>query len=151
MRGQLVEVRDLTRPEIETRAFGHLLWLSVEVDDHSLREIRDTKLPKLAVVGAVEAGVVVGFAAYDQAASPLVVEYIATAELHRGTGLGATLIGELQRRHPRVAIFAQTDDDAIGFYRKVGFVDTPVSRDARWPERQRYDCLLSPPTGGPEI
>ena len=44
--------------------------------------------------------------------------------------------------HRAAPIFAQTDDDAIGFYRSLGFVDSPAPRDARWPDRQRYDCVL---------
>lgn len=39
-------------------------------------------------------------------------------------------------------IFAQTDDDTIGFYRSLGFVDSPAPHDARRPDRQRYDCVL---------
>ncbi len=35
-------------------------------------------------------------------------------------------------------------DNAIGFYRSLGFKDTPAPPDERWPERSRYDCVLTP-------
>ena len=37
-----------------------------------------------------------------------------------------------------------SDDDAIGFYRSLGFVDRSAPGDARWPDRRRYHCVLHP-------
>ena len=138
-----MDVRDLDRADLESPQFLHLLWLATEADDLSLRRIRDDHLPGLAVAGVVADGVVVGFVAYDRGDSRVVMEYIATTESRRGARIGSSLVHELQRRHPGLAIFAQTDDDAIGFYRKLGFTDSAAPRDPRWPVQQRYDCLLS--------
>ncbi|MDT0277107.1 GNAT family N-acetyltransferase [Blastococcus goldschmidtiae] len=138
-----MDVRDLSRSDLESPQFLHLLWLATEADDLSLRRIRANHLPRLAVAGIVADGVVVGFVAYDQGDSQVVMKYIATAESRRGMRIGSSLVHELQRRHPGLAISAQTDDDAIGFYRKLGFTDTAAPRDSRWPVQQRYDCLLS--------
>ena len=138
-----MDVRELSRADLESPQFLHLLWLATEADDLSLRRIRDEHLPRLTVAGVVADGVVIGFVAYDQGDSRVVMKYIATAEARRGARIGSSLVHELQRRHPRLAIFAQTDDDAIGFYRKLGFTDTAAPEDPRWPVQQRYDCLLA--------
>ncbi|MFT3945316.1 MAG: GNAT family N-acetyltransferase [Ancrocorticia sp.] len=94
-------------------------------------------------------GTVIGFAAYRLTESRVTIEYIATSETTRGRGLGTQLVRELQHLHPGTAIFAQTDDDAIGFYRSLGFAHSGAPRDARWPERPRYDCLLTSEDGTP--
>lgn len=138
-----MDVWDLSRSNLESPQFLHLLWLATGADGLLLRRIRDEHLPRLAVAGVVADGVVVGFVAYDQGDSRVVMKYIATAESRRGAGIGSSLVHELQRRHPGLAIFAQTDDDAIGFYRKLGFTDTAAPRDPRWQVQQRYGCLLS--------
>lgn len=140
-----MEFRDLSRADTQTPTFMHLLWLSDTVDDESLRKVRDDELPGLSLIGATEGGELLGFLACDTRPATLVIEYIATAEARHGTGLGTALIRELQRRHPGREIFAQTDDDAIGFYRRIGFVDQPAPPDLRWPDRPRYDCVLSAP------
>jgi len=136
-------IRDLTRPEIETPEFWRLLRLAAEVDEVGLLAIRDRELPRLTVVGALAGDVVVGFAAYAvEADGPVGLEYIATAESQRGRGLGTSLVRELRRRHPEADLRAQTDDDAIAFYRRIGFTDAPAPPDPRWPDRPRYDCVL---------
>jgi len=94
------------------------------------------------LLSVVADGVVVGFVAYDHGVSRLVMECIATAESRRGARIGSSLVHEMQRRHPGLAISAQTDDDAIGFYRELGFTDGAAPRDPRWPVQQRYECLL---------
>lgn len=139
-------IRTLTHGEVHSAEFWHLLWLACESDDAILYNVRNDLLSHMNVIGEVESGggedAVVGFAAYHVATHGVTLEYIATAESARGRGLGTQLIRELQRLHRGAPIFAQTDDDTIGFYRSLGFVDSPAPRDTRWPKRQRYDCVL---------
>ena len=66
----------------------------------------------------------------------VVVEYLATAPAHQRRGLAGALIAEIRRRHPDAVVRASTDDDAIGFYRGLGFLDSPAPVDPRWPGRQ---------------
>jgi len=144
MQGLIVDLRSLTLHELHSSQFRDLLRLAVEVDEESLLRIIDEQLPQLSVIGAVLNGVVVGFVAFDDSSSPIVIEFIATSEAQRGKGLGRRLVLEVQHSRPHAEVYAQTDDDAIGFYRKMGFVDTPAATDLRWPERPRYDCVLAP-------
>ena len=72
------------------------------------------------------------------------VEYLATAPAHERRGPAGALIAEIRRRHPDAVVRASTDDDAIGFYRGLGFLDSPAPVDPRWPGRRRYDCSLPP-------
>lgn len=134
-------VRPLTRDEVEGSAFWTLLHEAAGVDDDALRGIRDAELPALDVIGVVD-GDVIAFAAYAAAHDRLVLEYLAVDSDRRGAGLGARLVDAVRRARPALPLVAETDDDAVDFYRALGFAIGPAPRDARWPERRRYRCTL---------
>lgn len=139
-------VRPLTADEIGTDGFLSLLGEAAGVDTDALIRIRDVELPTMTVVGTVDAGVV-GFAAFGADAhgqDRIELHYIAVAHQARGTGLGSRLVDAARRTDPRRPLYASTDDDAVDFYRRLGFVVSDAPRDPRWPTRQRYDCLLGP-------
>lgn len=135
-------VRELTNDEAASAEFRHLLWLAVEVEDAELDMIAGNELPSLTVLGVVDDGSVVAFVAFDSKADPLTIEYIAVAESTQGRGHGRALVEAVRSRAGESMVYAQTDDDAVGFYRRLGFAVTERDRDPRWPERRRYDCLL---------
>lgn len=136
-------IRELTPAEIATGEFRQLLWLAVEVDDRQLDRIIREELPELAIRGVVERDRVVAFIAFDAEADPLAIEYLAVDDELRGRGYGTALV-EAARDHARGrAVYAQTDDEAVEFYRRIGFAIADRSPDERWPERRRYDCLLA--------
>jgi len=136
-------IRPLTRAEIASPAFGPLLWEAAGVDADALMHIRDAELPRLQVVGAVE-GDVVGFAAFDRRSDHLELEYLAVSEGARGAGLGTALIDAVRAAAPGLPLHAETDDDAVEFYRSLGFAVRDAPGDARWPGRRRYDCRIGP-------
>lgn len=156
-----VVLRDLSASELSGPEVRELLRLATEFDDAGLDRVVSDVLPRLTVLAAIDDGVPVALAAYAPSApapgparpagpepdlqpEPATIEYLATAGARRRTGLAGALIAEIRRRHPRAAVRASTDDDAIGFYRATGFLDRPAPADPRWPGRRRYDCVLSP-------
>ena len=66
---------------------------------------------------------------------------IAVAENARGYGIGRAMISALQDQF-QLPITAETDDDAVDFYRKVGFGVTSVSAKSGV---SRYACVLAEP------
>ncbi|MCL2543157.1 MAG: GNAT family N-acetyltransferase [Nocardioidaceae bacterium] len=133
-------LRELRPAEIASRELTHLLRLAVEGDEASLAALLCEELPRLSVHGVVDDGRVLGFVAFDAGTDPVTIEYIAVDESARERRLGAALVGAAARFGR--AVYAQTDDDAVGFYRRLGFAIVPCDPDPRWPERQRYDFLL---------
>ncbi|KQP95962.1 MULTISPECIES: GNAT family N-acetyltransferase [unclassified Rathayibacter] len=131
-------LRDLSPADLATPRFSELLWMSAELPEEELARIRDEELPTLSLIGAVDGGTVNAFAAVRVREDGLEIEYVASL----GRGLGSALVAELRRRRPGVVIVAETDDDAIGFYRRLGFTDVPAPADPRWPDRPRYRCTL---------
>ena len=124
--------------------FLDLLREAVGVNDQALQTTIATELPFLSVIGIREAGVVVAFAAFDSSRDQLVLEYIAIERRMRSAGYGRSLIQHIREQRPAKELFAETDDDAVEFYRRLGFSISNAPTDQRWPERQRYSCVLPP-------
>jgi len=137
-------VRPLTADEIASATFLPLLWEAAGADADALVWIRDVELPKLTLVGAVQGGSVVGFAAFGPDGTRTELHYIAVDASARGTGLGTRLVDAARHADTTRPLYASTDDDAVAFYRRLGFTVSPAPRDARWPTRQRYACVLPP-------
>ncbi|WP_230674171.1 GNAT family N-acetyltransferase [Rathayibacter sp. Leaf248] len=132
-------IRDLAPSDLASPRFLELLRLAAELPEEELARLRDEELPALTVIGAVEDGRLDAFAAARPVEEGLEIEYVASLV----RGWGSALVRELQRTHPGAAIVARTDDDAIGFYRRLGFTDAPAPVDPRWPDRPRYRCTLA--------
>ena len=54
------------------------------------------------------------------------------------------IIDAVRAADPSLPLRAETDDDAVDFYRTLGFTVTGAPRDARWPARRRYRCEMPP-------
>lgn len=65
---------------------------------------------------------------------------IATAPEYRGRGIGSGMIAHLTARCGLTALLAETDDDAVGFYRKTGFAVTPCTAIYDGQPVTRYRC-----------
>lgn len=140
------QIRPLTADEIGSGEMWNLLADAAGVDTGALRQIRDTELPTMRVFGAVDRRVI-GFAAVALRPDLLELEYLAVDASARGSGLGTRLIDAARRLDASLPLHAHTDDDAVDFYRALGFEVTRAPRDARWPDRERYACTLAALSG----
>ena len=84
---------------------------------------------------------------HDECAGLLVIKYkeilgIAVREDCRRLGFGKLMINEAMRSKNLNSVRAQTDDDAVGFYRRCGFY--VERREIEYPDGVvvRYDCVL---------
>lgn len=68
----------------------------------------------------------------------LVILDIAVLKSIQKQGIGRTLIEYVKETYQPKCITAETDDDAIDFYRKIGF--TVKSLGEKYPEIVRYEC-----------
>ena len=140
--------RDLGPGELDDPGLRGLLRLATDYDETALTRLVVEELPALVVLAAFDDDGPAAMAAYrvpaPGPAPAVVVEYLATAPAYQRRGLAGALIAEIRRRHPAAVVRASTDDDAVGFYRGLGFLDSPAPVDPRWPGRRRYDCALPP-------
>lgn len=81
-------------------------------------------------------------AVFREAGGITVLEAVAVSPAARGQGLGRQLVEYLAGLHetPR-PIRLETDDDAVGFYRALGFKVQALPE--RWPGVRRYACELA--------
>ncbi len=63
---------------------------------------------------------------------------VATHPAHRGQGIAANLISFAERVMPIETVTAETDADAVGFYRKCGFQIESLGE--KYPDTVRYLC-----------
>lgn len=82
---------------------------------------------------------VVRFLAADKAE----LEGIATAPHARGKGIGTFMVAQLMERYCLRELAAETDDDAVGFYRKAGFSVKPFAEIYDGETVTRYQCVLT--------
>jgi len=67
----------------------------------------------------------------------VIIRHISACENLRGQGIGSKMISALQWQY-NLPIQAETDDDAIDFYRKCGFETTVIRKH----NMRRWVCLL---------
>lgn len=133
--------------DVASDEFRHLLWLAAEVESAELDRITHGELPHLWVRGMSDPDGLVAFIACDLRSNPVEIMYIAVHERARGLGLGRRLVQGIKDAAPNRGILAETDDDAVDFYRRLGFTIAAGHTDARWPDRRRYVCTLASPSG----
>ena len=66
---------------------------------------------------------------------------IATAPHARGKGIGTFMVSQLMARCQLQELAAETDDDAVGFYRKAGFAVEPFAETYDGETVTRYRCV----------
>lgn len=136
------EVQPLTQQELDTPEFAHLMWLASGAGKEKLERLIHEVPWEYLAHGVTDDGRVVAFVAFDPDSDPVVNRYIAVEEDSQHRGLGGALVSAVTQRPNGRAVYAETDDDAVEFYRRSGFQVVAKPRDPRWPERKRYACTL---------
>lgn len=70
------------------------------------------------------------------------IKGIAVSEKHRCHGIGKFMIYQVMESEQLKTLAAQTDDDAIGFYRKCGFIGDRFVTEYPDGSFVRYNCSL---------
>jgi ribosomal protein S18 acetylase RimI-like enzyme len=93
------------------------------------------------LLGYVEAGSLVGCIGVEQAGrSEIVVHSLAVKPGFRRKGIGRFMVRELATAFGGSTLVAETDADAVGFYRRCGFAVTSLGE--RYPGTERFRCTL---------
>jgi GNAT superfamily N-acetyltransferase len=130
--------------DLRSAPFIALLREAAGQSDGELHRLIADVLPGLESVGVRGDNALLAFAAFHPGAGATTLEYLAVDASQRGRGLGAALIRSVRAQHPSLPLIAETDDDAVGFYSRLGFSIEEAASDPRWPGRRRYRCALPP-------
>ncbi|MCL1844909.1 MAG: TIGR03960 family B12-binding radical SAM protein [Defluviitaleaceae bacterium] len=98
--------------------------------------------PRLHFYGWVENGEILGICVYEIHADKVEIHLIAVDENFRGRGIGSKMITALWEKFAKTSakiIEAETDDDAVNFYRKCGFTTREFFHETRG---KRFACVL---------
>lgn len=101
---------------------------------------------QLELYGYEEKGKMIGIIGFTTDSNSLVVKHISVDPGFRGQGYGRGLLLEVLDLKQPVLMIAETDEEAIDFYRNVGFVISSLGQTYPGVERFRceYDASLSP-------
>jgi len=132
-------VRVLVEQDLASEQMLALMREAAGLPDAELRRIIAEELVLMEVVGTGPRGVPTSVAAYVSRPDGVVLEYIAVAPGLRGDGIGRALVDALAGVSGQVV--AETDDDAVGFYRALDFDIGSAPSDPRWPGHRRYRCV----------
>ncbi len=70
-----------------------------------------------------------------------VIKHIAVSPAHRGKGIGREMIQFSSHHNSFSSIYAETDRDAVIFYKNIGFHITSLGE--KYPGVERFACLLA--------
>ena len=88
--------------------------------------------------GWVEDGIVIGICGFEVHSDIVEIHLISVAENRQKQGIGSAMVAALQKMHG-LPLVAETVEEAVGFYRKRGFVTTAFQHPD-WGEK--YTCVL---------
>ena len=74
--------------------------------------------------------------------SVLEIVGIAVERAHRCKGIGLYMISNIKNKYIDCTLYAETDDDAVGFYRKCGFTVSEYTQEYDGQSVRRYKCTL---------
>lgn len=126
----------LSEPEVQ-EMLAYAVFPEPSAVDKAVQ--RYTADPELSLYGYEEEGVLIGILGFSlDEAGRAVVTHLAVHPEYRGQGYGRGQILELiAQKHP-VTVTAETDEDAVDFYRSIGF--SIVSLGEKYPGVERFQC-----------
>ena len=112
---------------------------SIKAMDRKVAEFRDRG--DLHLYGWLENNKMLGVCGIEIHSDWIVIHNIAVDSNARKRGIGKAMITVLQQKY-KTTIKAETDDDAVEFYRKCGFKAEGFMKTYSGTEYQRYNCVL---------
>ncbi|MBR5419844.1 MAG: GNAT family N-acetyltransferase [Lachnospiraceae bacterium] len=98
--------------------------------------------PDVKIFVCTETGIKAGMLVLREADETPEIIGIAVSASMRGRGIGTYMIRQLMESEHFEKVKAQTDDDAIGFYRKCGFSEEMLMVEYPDGRSRRYNCTL---------
>lgn len=116
---------------------GYAVFPDPDAVDNAIQFYRDSVQRKL--YGYEEEGLIVGVIGCTLDERVLTIHHIAVLPENRGKDYGRGMILELLLLHQAERIIAEPDEEAIGFYRSIGF--EIYSLGEKYPGVERFRCV----------
>ena len=131
-------------PRLEEPEVRHVMSLSMfqPTPESIARAVERCRGENRELWGMVDGGRVLGVVGYYiRGDHVLYIANISVIEERRGQGIGRAMIAALRERHA-LPIELETDDDAVGFYRKCDFDAAPFEKTYGEDVVRRWKCTL---------
>lgn len=120
------------------------MWTADEELDEKIEQVLAAYVAdnSTELLGCFEKGGVIGIIGIMRhSRKEAEIRHLAVQEQWRGKGIGRKMIEEISRSAVYDQITAETDHDAVGFYRKSGFAVKSLGE--KYPGVERFICSLS--------
>lgn len=133
----LIDVID----KLDDEKIVELISYSIFPDDGELEETLHEYSANhhLELYAFEDDGLIIGIVGFELNYGILEIKHLAVHPLYRGVGFGRGIILELIELKNPNAIVAETDEEAVEFYRNVGF--SIHSLDNIYPGIERFKCV----------
>ncbi|MGG3279778.1 GNAT family N-acetyltransferase [Paenibacillus solani] len=134
-------LKDITKQSLQPEV-KELLSYSVFPDPEAVdRAASFYQAGNSRLLGYEEDGLLLGIIGFDVVQNELIIRHLAVLPENRGLGYGRGLILELLLEvQPKPdAIIAETDEEAVDFYRSIGF--EVYSMGEQYPGIERFRCV----------
>lgn len=92
------------------------------------------------LLGFEDEGQLVALIGIEQDGSKVMIKHLAVLPENREKGYGRGIISEMISRYQPETVIAETDEEAVDFYRNVGFV--VYSLGEQYPGIERFRCVF---------
>lgn len=118
----------------------HLLDLAIGfATDEKIKAVVDSyRQNNYCLFGFRSGGQISGLLGIEFQEDRVVIKHIAVLESHMNMGIGCSMIQGLRSSYSTAALQAETDDDAVGFYRRCGF----KCEEIHGKYGRRWRCIL---------
>ncbi len=89
--------------------------------------------------GYEDGELLVGMIGYEKSGDDLIVHHISVIPENRGLGYGRGMILEAMTKEKPKRVIAETDEEAVDFYRNIGFIVQSLGE--RYPGTERFRCV----------
>ena len=139
----LIDIRNRLS-SYEVHCLVDQLEYPLEVRKEKTREIirEYCENPDQVILGMESDNELIGFIGFCfQSDNLAIIRHIAVRRDHRGNGIGRKMILTMCSNYSLQEVSAETDKDAVDFYRKVGFFIQSLGE--KYPGTERFLCKLA--------
>ncbi|MCJ8010535.1 GNAT family N-acetyltransferase [Paenibacillus sp. KQZ6P-2] len=124
------------KPEV-AELFSYAVFPDDQSVEKTIREYESNEDWQL--YGYEDGELLVGLTGYEKSGSEVILRHIAVIPENRGLGYGRGMILEIMTKEKPERVIAETDEEAVDFYRNLGFVVSSLGE--QYPGIERFRCV----------
>jgi GNAT superfamily N-acetyltransferase len=97
------------------------------------------RVGRWTLYGWVEDADLIGCIGFESLSNAAVIRSLVVVERHRRSGVGRKMVEAALAKIDAPWVEAETDSDAVGFYRSLGFTATTLGE--KYPGVERFRCI----------